>query len=139
MTPGCRHSDHQPGVNLAAHFEGRVASIETTVHNQGRLLQDLIQETRKSTGELFDGLNRLSDSVNAQRSTNWQQLGVMLSLASAVGGFIYMAFVAPLQAGQRKAQEDLEKAQAAQLQLLERVHQNELEIRVQIAREGVKP
>ena len=60
----------------------------------------------------------------------------MLSLASAVGGFIYMAFVAPLQAGQRKAQEDMERAQAAQIQLLERVHQNELEIRVHMAREG---
>lgn len=134
-----RQTDPPTGMSLTAHFEGRVASMETTVQNQGRLLQDFVQETRKSTGELFDGLNRLSDSISAQRSTNWQQLGVMLSLASAVGGFIYMAFVAPLQEGQRKAQEDLERAQAAQIQLLERVHQNELEIRVHVAREEVKP
>lgn len=107
-----------------------MASLETQVQNQGRVVEDFIRETRKSTGELFDGLNRLSDAINGQKATNWQQLGVMLSLASAVGGFIYMAFVAPLQAGQRKAQEDLEKAHAAQLQLLERIHQNELEIRV---------
>ena len=30
----------------------------------------------------------------------------------------------------------MERAQAAQIQLLERVHQNELEIRVHMAREG---
>lgn len=128
--PNRRHTDPPTGMSLTAHFEGRVASIETTVQNQGRLLQDFVQETRKSTGELFDGLNRLSDTISAQRSTNWQQLGVMLSLASAVGGFIYMAFVAPLQEGQRRDQAAMEKAQDAQLQLLERIHQNELEIRV---------
>ena len=116
-----------------------MSSLETDVRNQGKVLGDFIQESRKTTGELFDGINRLSDSINGQRATNWQQLGVMFSLASAVGGFIYMAFVAPLQEGQRKAQEDMERVQAAQIQLLERVHQNELEIRVHMAREGVKP
>lgn len=137
MSPARRASDQ---LNLqSAHFEGRMSSLETDVRNQGKVLGDFIQESRKTTGELFDGINRLSDSINGQRATNWQQLGVMLSLASAVGGFIYMAFVAPLQAGQQKAQEDMERVQASQIQLLERVHQNELEIRVHMAREGVKP
>lgn len=122
-----------------AHFEGRMSSLETDVRNQGKVLGDFIQESRKTTGELFDGINRLSDAINGQRATNWQQLGVMLSIASAVAGFVYMAFVAPLQEGQRKTQEDMERAQAAQIQLLERVHQNELEIRVHMAREEVKP
>lgn len=137
MTPNQRASDlpsYQP-----AHFEGRMSSLETDVRNQGKVLGDFIQESRKTTGELFDGINRLSDAINGQRATNWQQLGVMFSIASAVAGFVYMAFVAPLQEGQRKTQEDMERAQAAQLQLLERVHLNELEIRVHIAREGVKP
>lgn len=137
MTPNRRASDQL--LSQPAHFEGRMSSLETDVRNQGKVLGDFIQESRKTTGELFDGINRLSDSINGQRATNWQQWGVMLSLASAVGGFIYMAFVAPLQEGQRKAQEDMERVQAAQIQLLERVHQNELEIRVHMAREGVKP
>ena len=137
MTPNRRASDQL--TSQPAHFEGRMSSLETDVRNQGKVLGDFIQESRKTTGELFDGINRLSDSINGQRATNWQQLGVMLSLASAVGGFIYMAFVAPLQEGQRKAQEDMERVQAAQIQLLERVHHNELEIRVHMAREGVKP
>ena len=137
MTPNRRASDQL--ISQPAHFEGRMSSLETDVRNQGKVLGDFIQESRKTTGELFDGINRLSDSINGQRATNWQQLGVMLSLASAVGGFIYMAFVAPLQAGQQKAQEDMERVQAAQIQFLERVHQNELEIRVHMAREGVKP
>lgn len=137
MTPNRRASDQL--ISQPAHFEGRMSSLETDVRNQGKVLGDFIQESRKTTGELFDGINRLSDSINGQRATNWQQLGVMFSLASAVGGFIYMAFVAPLQEGQRKAQEDMERVQAAQIQLLERVHQNELEIRVHMAREGVKP
>lgn len=134
-----RRATDQTHQSHPAHFEGRMSSLETDVRNQGKVLGDFIQESRKTTGELFDGINRLSDSINGQRATNWQQLGVMFSLASAVGGFIYMAFVAPLQAGQRKSQEDMERAQAAQIQLLERVHQNELEIRVHMAREGVKP
>lgn len=137
MTPNRRASDQL--LSQPAHFEGRMSSLETDVRNQGKVLGDFIQESRKTTGELFDGINRLSDSINGQRATNWQQWGVMLSLASAVGGFIYMAFVAPLQEGQRKAQEDMERVQAAQIQLLERVHQNELETRVHMAREGVKP
>ena len=136
MRPNRRASDLP---SHPAHFEGRMSSLETDVRNQGKVLGDFIQESRKTTGELFDGINRLSDAINGQRATNWQQLGVMLSLASAVGGFIYMAFVAPLQEGQRKAQEDMERVQAAQIQLLERVHQNELEIRVHMAREVVKP
>lgn len=137
MIPNRRASDQL--TSQPAHFEGRMSSLETDVRNQGKVLGDFIQESRKTTGELFDGINRLSDAINGQRATNWQQLGVMLSLASAVGGFIYMAFVAPLQEGQRKSQEDMERVQAAQIQLLERVHQNELEIRVHMAREGVKP
>ena len=102
-----------------------MASLETQVQNQGRVVEDFIRETRKSTGELFDGLNRLSDAISGQKATNWQQLGVMLSMATAVGGFIYMAFVAPLQEGQRKAQEGIQKAQDTQLQLLERIHEVE--------------
>lgn len=137
MTPNRRASDQL--LSQPAHFEGRMSSLETDVRNQGKVLGDFIQESRKTTGELFDGINRLSDSINGQRATNWQQLGVMFSIASAVAGFIYMAFVAPLQEGQRKAQEDMERVQAAQVQFLERVHQNELEIRVHMAREGVKP
>ena len=137
MSPARRASDQLNP--QSAHFEGRMSSLETDVRNQGKVLGDFIQESRKTTGELFDVINRLSDSINGQRATNWKQLGVMLSLASAVGGFIYMAFVAPLQAGQQKAQEDMERVQAAQIQLLERVHLNELEIRVHMAREGVKP
>lgn len=137
MTLNRRASDQ---LNLqSAHFEGRMSSLETDVRNQGKVLGDFIQESRKTTGELFDGINRLSDSINGQRATNWQQLGVMFSIASAVAGFIYMAFVAPLQEGQRKAQEDIEKGKNYQLILLERIHQNELEIRVHMAREGVKP
>jgi hypothetical protein len=120
-----------------AHFEGRMSSLETDVRNQGKVLGEFIQESRKTTSELFNGLNRLSDAISGQRATNWQQLGVMLTLASAVGGFIYVAFVAPLQAGQRKALEDMDRVQDAQIQLLERVHQNQLEIRVHMAREGV--
>ena len=134
-----RKDDQNIESPLPANVEGRFATIEATFKNQGRLLEDFIQETRKTTNDLFNGLNRLSDIVSAHKSTNWQQLGVMFSIASAVAGFIYMAFVAPLQAGQRKAQEDMERVQAAQIQLLERVHQNELEIRVHMAREGVKP
>lgn len=137
MTPNRRTSDQLN--TQSAHFEGRMASLETDVRNQGKVLGDFIQESRKTTGELFDGINRLSDSINGQRATNWQQLGVMFSIASAVAGFVYMAFVAPLQEGQRKAQEDMERVQAAQIQFLERVHQNELEIRVHMAREGVRP
>ena len=137
MTSNRRASDRL--TSQPVHFEGRMSSLETDVRNQGKVLGDFIQESRKTTGELFDGINRLSDSINGQRATNWQQLGVMFSIASAVAGFIYMAFVAPLQEGQRKAQEDMERVQAAQIQLLERVHQNELEIRVHMAREGVKP
>lgn len=137
MNPNRRASDQL--TSQPAHFEGRMSSLETDVRNQGKVLGDFIQESRKTTGELFDGINRLSDSINGQRTTNWQQLGVMFSIASAVAGFVYMAFVAPLQEGQRKAQEDMERVQAAQIQLLERVHQNELEIRVHMAREGVKP
>lgn len=122
-----RATDHArpPSYNAAAHFEGRMASLETQVQNQGRVVEDFIRETRKSTGELFDGLNRLSDAISGQKATNWQQLGVMLSMATAVGGFIYMAFVAPLQEGQRKAQEGIQKAQDTQLQLLERIHEVE--------------
>ena len=137
MTPNRRASDQL--TSQPAHFEGRMSSLETDVRNQGKVLGDFIQESRKTTGELFDGINRLSDSINGQRATNWQQLGVMFSIASAVAGFVYMAFVAPLQGGQQKTQEDMERAQAGQIQLLERVHQNELEIRVHMAREGVKP
>ena len=137
MTPNRRASDQLNP--QSARFEGRMSSLETDVRNQGKVLGDFIQESRKTTGELFDGINRLSDSINGQRATNWQQLGVMFSIASAVAGFIYMAFVAPLQSGQQKAQEDIEKGKNYQLILLERIHQNELEIRVHMAREGVKP
>ena len=76
MTPNRRASDQLNP--QSAHFEGRMSSLETDVRNQGKVLGDFIQESRKTTGELFDGINRLSDSINGQRATNWQQLGVML-------------------------------------------------------------
>lgn len=131
-----RKDDQNIELPLPANVEGRFATIEATFKNQGRLLEDFIQETRKTTNDLFNGLNRLSDIVSAHKSTNWQQLGVMFSIASAVAGFVYMAFVAPLQDGQRKVQEDIEKGKNYQLILLERIHQNELDIKVHIAKEG---
>jgi len=131
-----RKEDNNSDFPLAANIEGRFATIEATFKNQGRLLEDFIQETRKTTNDLFNGLNRLSDIVSSHKATNWQQLGVMFSIASAVAGFVYMAFVSPLQDGQKKAQEDIEKGKEYQLILLERLHQNELEIKVHIAKEG---
>lgn len=131
-----RRATDQVHQSHPAHFEGRMSSLETDVRNQGKVLGDFIQESRKTTGELFDGINRLSDSINGQRATNWQQLGVMFSLAGSVGAFIYMAFVAPLQEGQRRTAEDLKESQKCHLELLEKIHQNELEIKIHIASKG---
>ena len=74
MTPN-RRASYQ--LNLqSAHFEGRMSSWRLMSATRGKS-QISSRNPEKTTGELFDGINRLSDSINGQRATNWQQLGVM--------------------------------------------------------------
>ena len=79
---------HRGEERRISNFEGRMARLETTVVNQGQLIQDFIQETKKNTDTLFNSMDRMVKEVGDSKSTNWNQVGVMLSLAGMVGAFI---------------------------------------------------
>lgn len=109
-----------------ATFEGRVASLETAVQSQGKLLEDFVRETRTSTESLFTGLRKVTEAVQTGRATNWQQLGVMLSGLVAFGGLVFAAFIVPMQRGQDDARARLDREHDARLEM---IHAQELEIR----------
>lgn len=102
-------------------LDGRVASLETAVQNQGKILDDFVREVRTSQDSLFSALRKVSETVSQGKATNWQQLGVMLSVVSLVAGFIFVAFIAPMQKEIDRARECSEKA-------AERDHAQELEL-----------
>jgi len=123
-----------------------MSSLEVQVQGQGKILGDFIQESRKTTEDLFNGLNRISVAVEKGKATDWQQLGVLFSLVSLAGGFIYVAFIAPIQETQKRTLDQLQvnQAQAREVELrsLEKTHQNELAAAVLLARlqsKGVLP
>lgn len=111
-----------------ATFEGRVASLETAVQNQGKILEDFVRETRASTESLFTWLRKVTEAVQSGRATNWQQLGVMLSGLVAFGGLVFAAFIVPIQRETERARERVEREHDARM---ERIHAIELELREQ--------
>lgn len=102
-------------------LDGRVASLETAVQNQGKILDDFVRESRSSQDSLFSAVRKLSDTVSQGRATNWQQLGVMLSMVSLAAAFLFAAFIRPMQETQDRARENQEKT-------LEKLHAQELEL-----------
>ena len=108
-----------------ATFEGRVASLETAVQNQGKILEDFVRETRASTESLFTGLRKVTEAVQSGRATNWQQLGVMLSGLVAFGGLVFAAFIVPIQREQERTRERMEREHDARL---EAQHEQDLRI-----------
>lgn len=107
-------------------FEGRVASLETAVQNQGKAFEDFVRESRANSESLFAGLRKVTDAVQSGRATNWQQLGVMLSGLVAAGGLLFAAFIVPIQREQERTRERLEREHDARL---EQAHEQALRAR----------
>lgn len=102
-------------------LDGRVASLETAVQNQGKILDDFVREVRTSQDSLFAALRKVSETISQGKATNWQQLGVMLSVVSLVAGFVFVAFIGPMQKELERARECAERNQ-------DRAHAQELEL-----------
>lgn len=123
-----------------------MSSLEVQVQGQGKILGDFIQESRKTTEDLFNGLNRISVAVEKGKATDWQQLGVLFTLVSLAGTFIYVAFIGPMQEAQKRTADQLQASQAqareVELRTVEKCHQTETAAAVLAARlqtKGVIP
>ena len=122
---------HRGEERRISNFEGRMARLETTVVNQGQMVQDFIQETKKNTDTLFNAMDRMVKEVGDSKSTNWNQVGVMLSLAGMVGAFLFVAFIQPLKDRQEAMIKAMEKQSDiigfVERDLTDQIHELEVE------------
>lgn len=107
--------------------EAKLASVERGLASTQNQLSDFQTETRENITAIFNKIDSLVENISSTKTTDWQQIAVLLTAFSMLGAFVLFGFINPMQKAIEKGEEERDLIVSEILNEMEKRHKIEVE------------